>query len=169
MKMERLRCTHCYDDFDVHNVFEPIKEFQKCPKCKIGFLVDGHFAETGKSALTDLSNLDPPDDFFDSGYEDEKSGFHCLNPNDIVPEHPNCSCHSENDDKKICKRDVCDYTCGNVHLDLPEWNMLLSTNDIEQQQFIVCTLDYEDEKIPQGALNKMDKIFYNTFRPRELS
>lgn len=147
-----LRCTYCKKKFSIQ--FLDL-EFKRCPICKTGFLVGGYFAKTGKSAL----DLEPPDDFFDSGYVNEKPKFYQPNPNEIVNKHLM-------------------HRCYNMRV-LPVWNLQLSADDIDTQRFMTCTIDVEVAKhivedIESGeiiteAINKMSEIFVNTFGPRLLS
>ena len=136
-----LRCTHCGKCFDLQ------KEFDKCPACKIGILVGGNFAKNGKPAIEsatesmqqaldrfkintakhydilDEIDLDPPDDFFDSGYIDE-SELDFLNLDSMIPEHLNCHCHFE---------PIENYYNG-------EWHLELSSDDTEIHGFMIQTL-----------------------------
>jgi len=163
-----LRCTHCGQFFDLQ------KEFTQCPECKIGTLVGGDFTMNGlleseiraqfeelNSALESFgvtqqdyeeAGLDTPDDFYNSGYIDE-SEFHQPNLNDIVPEHPNCPCHSEPiGDDTYC---VSKFP---GHLDF------LTIGDLSTHEFMCYTLDPISKEDPKKLCGKMGERFTRTFK-----
>lgn len=149
MARKILKCTKCQMTFELQT------EFDICPECKMGFLI----SEPNESIIDifeakykhiNKALNEPSDDFFDSGYVNEKPEFYQPEPNEIVHKHLM-------------------HRCYNMPV-LPVWNLQLSFDDIDTQRFMTCTIDAsqafdvkEPKEITTDAINKMSEIFVNTF------
>lgn len=160
-----LRCTKCGEVFERFG-----KEFELCPECKVGFLIGGSFAKTGQSALyQEMTQHDPQDpiDEFDcngdceSCLEEPEDPYatDCKNPN------ASCQCNASRPEIEGCPKFIKkDSECYWVTND---FNESLSAVDVSEQEFILTTLDREEDENPETAILDGLDIFIDTFRDRD--